>query len=151
MQWYDYLRIVTAVLAVIAAYRLARLAKSDHNTYSQRLGEWVWIQFAVFFTLFAGSAEAILQMNGWRYGALLSFLIALAAVRATREDGLVLQRISKPKDYTACGDIISLNEHLSGYCDKEVVYKNGIKSHIDQRPLHHVSLLFDNEDSVTQE
>lgn len=151
MQWYDYLRIATAVLAIIAAYRLARLAKSDHSSYSDRLSEWVWIQFAVFFTLFAGSVEAISAGNGWRYGALLSFMIACAAVRASREDGLVLQRITKSKDYTACGELVHLNQALTGYCDKEVVTKKGVTSHIDGRPLHHVSLLYDDDLRVSQE
>jgi hypothetical protein len=146
MQWYDYLRIATALLAIIAAYRLARLVQKDHSTYSPRLAEYVWILFAVFFTLFAGAIEAILQMNGYRYGALLSFLIAVASVRATREGG-ALQRFEKPKDYIACGHPVFLNDKFTGYCDKEL--SKG--KHADFRPLHHVSLLFDDEGRVTQE
>lgn len=146
MQWYDYLRIATAALALIAAYRLARLVKKDHSTYSPRLAEFIWILFAVFFTLFAGALEAIAQMNGWRYGALLSFFIAVAAVRATRDDGVVLQRLSKPSDYVACGFPVFINDKFTGYCDKEL--KNG--QHIDDRPLHHIDLLFDDDDRISQ-
>lgn len=87
MQWYDYLRITTAVLSIVAAYRLALLAKKDYKTYTKRLSEFVWILFATFFTLFAANIEAILKGNDWRYSALLTFFIALAGVRATRDDG----------------------------------------------------------------
>jgi hypothetical protein len=150
MQWYDYLRIATAVLAVFAGYRLLQLMIKDYNTYTPRLAEFVWILFMVFFTLFAGAVEAILEHNGWRYGALLSFFIAAAGVRATR-DGGALQRFQKPKDYNACGVSVMLGDKLVGYCDKEVVTKKNVRTHIDHRPLHHVSVLYDDDLKVAQE
>lgn len=146
MQWYDYVRITTALLAVLAAYRMALLVRKDHEGYSKKLAEFVWIMFAVFFTLFASSLEAIEQNGTWRYGILLSFLIACASVRATRDDGIVLQRLHKPSDYVACGFPVFINDKFTGYCDKEL--KNG--QHIDDRPLHHIDLLFDDDDRLTQ-
>lgn len=150
MQWYDYIRIGTALLAIVAAHRLGRLVIKDYKTYSTRLAEFVWILFAVFFTLFAAAIEAILSANGYRYGSILSFLIALAAVRATRADTGPLQRWSKPTDYTACGYSIMLNDSFVGYCDKEVITKNNIRQHIDDRPLHHISLIYNDRHRIAQ-
>lgn len=144
MQWYDYLRITTALLAVIAAYRLARLVQKDHHSYTSRLAEFIWIQFAVYFTLFAGALEAIIAMNTWRYGALLSFFIAAAAVRATR-DGGPLQCFDNDEDYTACGYRIFLNNRVVAYCDKEIVMEDGVRTHADKHSIHHVSILFDDD------
>ena len=87
LQIYDYMRLLIALLACVAAYRLGRRVKDGYKTYSTRLGEWVWILFAVLFTQFTGAIENVAKDTEWRYGSLLSFFIAAAAVRASRPGG----------------------------------------------------------------
>jgi NO-binding membrane sensor protein with MHYT domain len=84
LQNYDYMRLLTAVLAVFAAYRLAKLVRKDYQTYTTRLAEWVWFIFAVLFTTFVAMIEAVGKNGEYRYGSMLSFLIVCAALRASR-------------------------------------------------------------------
>lgn len=97
MQWYDYMRLATALLAAIAAYRLGRRVLVDYKTYSSRLSEYIWIIFAVLFTQFTGAIENMLKGTDYRYGSLLSFMIALAAVRATRKSNKPLQNFNESR------------------------------------------------------
>lgn len=96
LQIYDYMRLLTAILACAAAYRLGRRVKAGYKSYSTRLSEWVWIIFAVLFTQFTGALENVIRNTEWRYGSLLSFFIAAAAVRASR-DGGPLQRFTNQR------------------------------------------------------
>lgn len=100
LQWYDFMRLGTATLATIAFYRLLKLVMVDHPGYTTRLKEWAWVIFAVVFTLFTSPIEAVLNNTDYRYGALLSFLIAAAIVRAARPSPEPLQTFvpeRKPK------------------------------------------------------
>jgi hypothetical protein len=87
LQFYDYMRLATALLALIAAYRLSKLVRKDYKTYSRKLAEWIWFIFAVLFTQFIAALENVGANTTYRYGALLSFFIAASAVRAARDDG----------------------------------------------------------------
>lgn len=91
LQWYDGMRLLTAVLAVVSAYRLAHRVKDDHPTYSRRLAEFVWVIFAVLLMQFVGALENVFHNTEYRYGGLLSFLIVLVLLRATRKTDEPLQ------------------------------------------------------------
>lgn len=87
LQVYDYLRIVTAILAVVAAYRLARLVRVECNTYTRRLAEWVWVVFAMLFGIFMGTLEAVGSNTDYRYITLVWFTVTLASAHAARAGG----------------------------------------------------------------
>lgn len=89
LQFYDYLRILTAIMAAIAAYRLGRQVRTRYVDYTRRLGEWVWIIFMALFLFFAGSIEAIAANTSYRYGTFLSLTITAAAIRAYRPGGII--------------------------------------------------------------
>ena len=95
LQFYDWMRIATAIFAALAAYRLSHRVRAGHKSYSTRLKEWVWIIFAILFVQALGAIENVLQDTDYRVGSMLSFFISLAAFRAARKGG-PLQRI--PQD-----------------------------------------------------
>lgn len=84
MQWYDYVRVLTAVLVVWSAWRLTNLIKVDRWSYTSRIRDFVWFFYASLFIMFTGAIESITRNAPYRYSALLSLLIAIIAIRATR-------------------------------------------------------------------
>lgn len=151
-QWYDYMRLATAMFAVLSAYRLGRLVRDRWSKLEgvdlKIYAEFVWILFAVFFVFFSGSIEAITRNGTYRYSALISFLIMLAAVRATRKsDSSSFSFLNKSEDYTACGFPIRLNDTVSGYCDKAI---NDDHMHSDNNDLHHMSVVYTNSGRLYQ-
>ena len=95
LQWYDGLRAFTAFFCLWSAWRLTKLVRKDHQTYTARLIDYIWCVYATLFTFFIAAVEAILTNSGYRYTTLLTFLILCVAVRATRDDRDPLQ---KPKE-----------------------------------------------------
>lgn len=88
LQWYDYMRLATAVLTVWIAWRLAMVTRhrtSLGQTYSSRLKDFLWMFYAYLFTQHIGAIETTLQDAPYRWGAVLSFIICLVAIRATRK------------------------------------------------------------------
>lgn len=88
VQWYDYVRLVTAVAALAAMFRLSRLIRNQSHhgqTYSTRLRDFLWLTYAFLFTQIAGALSAVLIDAPLNYGSLLSLTIALVAIHATRE------------------------------------------------------------------
>lgn len=87
LQWYDIMRMLTALFLIGSSYRLMKIAHRDYQkgkTYSQQLKEFVWLVFGFFFVLILGALEALAKNADYRYTALLSFTLSLAALRATR-------------------------------------------------------------------
>lgn len=92
MQWYDYMRLATAVLVVWSTLRLTSLVKRDHLTYSSRLIDYIWFVYATFFVMFIGAIESISRDTPYRYSTTLIFIISLVGFRATRDTGTPLQK-----------------------------------------------------------
>ena len=84
MQWYDYMRVTTATLSVIAGFRLTRLVARTEDDMTNRMLEFLYLIYALFFMIFMGSLELMLNDVGYSYTAVVSLIIMLVAIRATR-------------------------------------------------------------------
>lgn len=87
LQWYDYLRLVTAVLLVVALYGSGRHAFRDWRNYTQRLRELWWVFNAALLLLAEGSIESAVMDNPWGPRVLLNFILSLAAIKAVHRNG----------------------------------------------------------------
>lgn len=88
LQWYDFVRLFTALLSVIAAYRLGQIVRHrllSGHTYSDRMRDFLWLIFAYLFLQFTGTIESVQKDSPWKYTTFLGFMIALVAIRATRK------------------------------------------------------------------
>ena len=88
LQWYDYMRMITAVFAVWAAWRMTKnihLRRRLGQKYSDRLRDFLWLLYAYWFIQFTGAIEAVQKNSDWKWTTLLSFLVSCVAVRATRK------------------------------------------------------------------
>jgi len=90
VEWFDYLRLITGILALITCYNVARRSRRDWHTYTKRLREFSWVLQALLVLVFLGSLEQIAQNVpfGWRQPA--TFVVMLASFRASlRSEGLI--------------------------------------------------------------
>lgn len=83
MQWYDYLRLVTAALALAALYRSGKQVAKNGGSYTRKQRELWWVYNGFLFLLFEGMLEQIALNVVWGPRTILSFLFALVALRAT--------------------------------------------------------------------
>lgn len=90
LQWYDYLRMCTIFLALIALYISMNRARKSWNTFTERLKELWWAMNALLILLVEGSVEQIIDNTHWGPRTLLGFLVAIVCVRAQlRNEGYV--------------------------------------------------------------
>lgn len=90
LEWFDYLRMLSGLLALICCYNVAKRARRDWATYTTRLKEFSWALQAFLVLVFLGSLEQIAQdvPFGWR--APVTFLVVLGCFRASlRSEGLI--------------------------------------------------------------
>ena len=95
LDWYDIVRVGTASLALLAMWQMATLLRRrkrdgdferlDINVAVPNFKDYVWIIYAVLFTQIVGALENLFTNTDFRAGSFLSFLIALVAVKATRD------------------------------------------------------------------
>lgn len=86
LEWYDWLRMITAIATISAMYRLAERIRHREQVYSPRLKDFLWLIFATLTVILIGALEALAQDSPYRYTIILSFFVSLVAVRATRKD-----------------------------------------------------------------
>ena len=91
LQWYDYMRMVTGVLALIGMWRCAMMfrmrrkkEKTDRRASDPRLDDFFWVVSAMLLTILIGSLEHISGGTGYRSAGVLSLMITLVTLRATR-------------------------------------------------------------------
>ena len=85
IQWYDWIRIATAILAVASMWRLGRSMVKRHHSYSSRLKDFLFVINVALFTLAVGSLESVLLDAPLRYTTVLSVALVVVAFRATKE------------------------------------------------------------------
>lgn len=92
LQWYDSLRILTALLAAIVMYRLAIMYRSRRmrerlNTSipDSRLDDFFWVLSATMFVLLEQAIEIIGANVPLRGATLLNLMIAFVVLRATQK------------------------------------------------------------------
>lgn len=93
MQWYDYFRLLIAALALVALYRLVGLYRLRGDGWSPRLKDIAWVFFGYLFLTVVGMLEQILQDVQWGSRMILTFLVTLLAIRATRYSDEPLQKL----------------------------------------------------------
>lgn len=90
LQWYDFMRLLTAVINIAAMYRLAlnlRLVEAaGGEVVPSKHRDFIWYINAALLTQAAGAIEAAIQDTPYRTAAVLSFIISLVAFHATRRD-----------------------------------------------------------------
>lgn len=91
LQWFDFMRIATAILAVVGMYRLGlmfiirkRAEKNDRRAPERRLDDFFWVVSATMFAFMLGSFENVAGDSPYRSASLLTFMITLVTIRATR-------------------------------------------------------------------
>lgn len=91
LQWYDFVRLLVVVLSIWAMYRLGRLCVRHHQRYSPRLKDFLYLVFALMVQMTMGTIENLIKDGPARYTTLLTLVIALVAIRATKntEDPLI--------------------------------------------------------------
>lgn len=85
LQWYDFVRLGTSVLAIVSMWRLGHLMVRNHQTYSPRLKDFIFVLNIAFFTQMIGSLESVIRDAPWRYTIVLSLALTVVGVRATRQ------------------------------------------------------------------
>lgn len=93
LQWYDYLRLVIATCALIALYRLGYLYKLRGDGWSPRLRDIAWVFAGYLFITIAGMLEQVADDIPWGYRTILTFVISIVAIRATRYSDEPLQKL----------------------------------------------------------
>lgn len=92
LQWYDWFRLVTAALALIAAYRLGRVVNRRMSTYSSQVRQFVVVLFASLFLVFEGALEATYDNTRLTWRSLIQFIVAIVTLTATRRSDEPLQK-----------------------------------------------------------
>lgn len=90
IEWFDVLRMISGLLALITLYNVAKRSVRDWDTYTTRLKEFSWAFQAFLVLVFLGNLEQIAQdvPFGWR--SVVTFLVVLGCFRASlRSEGLV--------------------------------------------------------------
>lgn len=99
LQWYDYVRVATSILAFISLYRLASRASSRWDNYTIYLQDLIWVLGALLFLLFEGTIESIITDTGFGPRVVIGFIVSLVAYRAMRRDeGFIRVENSKLND-----------------------------------------------------
>lgn len=90
LEWFDYLRMFSGVLALITLYNVAKRAVRDWDTYTTRLKEFSWGFQAFLVLVFLGNFEQIAQNVPFGYRSVVTFLVVLGCFRASlRSEGLI--------------------------------------------------------------
>lgn len=90
IQWYDYLRMLTMLLALVSMYRLSFRAVRMWHDYTSRLKDLWWAMNALLLLLVEGSLEQIILDTTWGPRTLLSFFVTCITFRAVlRNEGFI--------------------------------------------------------------
>ncbi len=95
MQWFDYLRLVTAFVSAIGLYRIWKMIRVPERRkgYTSRLKDIIWFVAASLVLFVVGSLEAIADDAPYGQRLWLSLLVALVGIRATRWSDEPLQTL----------------------------------------------------------
>ncbi len=83
LQWYDYLRMITGTLALIALVNIWRRYRRDVLQYTLRLEQLSLVFMAYLFLVFYGSMEQLLLDVGFGSRTIITFLVTAVACRAS--------------------------------------------------------------------
>lgn len=86
LQWFDYLRMGTVVLALLCVYVSVHRAYHHWGEYTDRLRGLWWALNSLLLLMVEGSIEQILQDVQWGARTLLGFIVALGCFVSIRKD-----------------------------------------------------------------
>ena len=93
LQWYDWVRFLTMLLALVSLYLSARRFRKNRKTYTRRLKDLWWAMNALLILVIEGSLEAIVSDVPGGPRTILSFLVSLVCLRATtRDEGYIIDK-----------------------------------------------------------
>jgi hypothetical protein len=89
-EWYDAIRVCTAVISLCAMYTSSRRALYMWSMYTRRLRELWWAVMIFLLLLLEGSLEQIVLDIPWGPRTILSFVVSIVFLRATlRKEGFL--------------------------------------------------------------
>ena len=92
LEWYDYLRFVTASQALLALYVSCRRAFYMWSFYTSRLRDLWWVMTVFLILTVEGSLEKVLLNAPWAPRDLLAFLAAAVACQAmVKKEGYLVK------------------------------------------------------------
>lgn len=86
LQWYDYFRFVTALLALISLYGSIHRARTLWCEYTVKLRRLWWAFNILLFLLLEGSLEQIVTDTPWGPRTLFAFFATVVAALAVFRD-----------------------------------------------------------------
>jgi hypothetical protein len=84
MQWYDWWRLITAILTLLVIYRLAHRLNDRARNFSRPTKEWSWVIFVALTLSFEACVEGLVEDSPFAWRIPLEFILMLAGLRATR-------------------------------------------------------------------
>ena len=92
MEWYDYVRVVNAAVALLAMYLLGQSWRRRNKDYSDRLKDFWWSLNALLFCVFMGNIEQIIRDREESWTLFVVLVAALVATKASLNKERVLLR-----------------------------------------------------------
>lgn len=83
MEWYDYVRILQASIALLALYFLGRsFVRRGKDDYSKRLRDFWWVMSCMLFVFTVGPLEQLLRDREESWTLFVSLFAAFIALKA---------------------------------------------------------------------
>jgi hypothetical protein len=91
LNWYDYVRLATTILALISMGNLVWQARKNWNVYSSRNKDVWWLLMSCMFVIGSANLEQVIQDVGIGCRTFASFVITAvcAATTTVRRDDLI--------------------------------------------------------------
>lgn len=84
LQWYDWVRIVQACIALAALYFLGRsFIRRGRDDYSKRLRDFWWVMSVMLFIFTVGPLEQILRGREESWTLFMSLIVTVIALKAS--------------------------------------------------------------------
>lgn len=82
LQYYDFFRIVAAIVYSVAAFYTIKAAKTRWDAYTSTDKDYLWVYCALVFLMATGMLEAIRRDTIWDWRTVCGILISIVAIRA---------------------------------------------------------------------
>ena len=84
MEWYDYVRVLNALIALAGMYYLGDSWRRRNKDYSTRLKDFWWALNALLFCVLMGNLEQIVRDREESWTLFVVFFASLVCVKAAR-------------------------------------------------------------------
>jgi len=95
LQWYDYLRLFNALLALISLYSIAKFFNKVKATTKSPFSDFYWVPEAFLLLTFIGSVEQVIEDVDWGIRLFLTTGLTIACLRASlRLDHILKEKVT---------------------------------------------------------